>query len=175
MSSVGGSASCSAAVSSTVRIRWFSEALVIPTTTAPSEASAPRTALEATSTEDPPIVILTSNRTREVHDAQKPRCLYHWVDYPDFDREMEILRARAPEAEETLSREVVAFVQRLRSEDLFKRPGVAETIDWANALRVLGVSRLDKGDVEDTLGVVLKYREDVDLVLRRGVEQLVAE
>ena len=80
---------------------------------------------------EPPIVILTSNRTREVHDALKRRCLYHWVDYPSFDREMEILTARAPEAAKTLSSEVVAFVQRLRTEDLFKKPGVAETIDWA--------------------------------------------
>ncbi len=110
---------------------------------------------------EPPIVILTSNRTREVHDALKRRCLYHWVDYPDFDREMEILQARAPEASEALSREVVAFVQRLRSEDLFKKPGVAETIDWAKCLLALDSLTLSPEVIADTLGAVLKYQDDI--------------
>ena len=110
---------------------------------------------------EPPIVILTSNRTREVHDALKRRCLYHWVDYPGFDREMEILAARAPEASENLSREVVAFVQQLRTEDLFKKPGVAETIDWAKCLLALDVLTLSPEVIADTLGAVLKYQDDI--------------
>ncbi|APE43154.1 ATPase [Sulfitobacter alexandrii] len=110
---------------------------------------------------EPPIVILTSNRTREVHDALKRRCLYHWVDYPGFDREMEILSARAPEAAEALSREVVAFVQQLRTEDLFKKPGVAETIDWAKCLLALDVLTLSPEVIADTLGAVLKYQDDI--------------
>ncbi len=108
-----------------------------------------------------PIVILTSNRTREVHDALKRRCLYHWVDYPDFDREMEILAAQAPEAAENLSREVVAFVQHLRTEDLFKKPGVAETIDWAKCLLALDVITLSPEVIADTLGAILKYQDDI--------------
>ncbi|MGI3211492.1 AAA family ATPase [Roseovarius tibetensis] len=110
---------------------------------------------------EPPIVILTSNRTREVHDALKRRCLYHWVDYPDFDREIEILHARVPEAAETLSREVVAFVQALRTEDLFKKPGVAETIDWAKCLLALDVISLSPEVIADTLGAILKYQDDI--------------
>lgn len=110
---------------------------------------------------EPPIVILTSNRTREVHDALKRRCLYHWVDYPGFEREVEILQARAPEAAEALSREVVAFVQRLRTEDLFKKPGVAETIDWAKCLLALDVLTLSPEVIADTLGAVLKYQDDI--------------
>nr|WP_028028581.1 MoxR family ATPase [Gemmobacter nectariphilus] len=110
---------------------------------------------------EPPIVILTSNRTREVHDALKRRCLYHWVDYPDFAREIEILHARAPEASEVLSREVVAFVQRLRGEDLFKKPGVAETIDWAKCLLALDVLTLSPEVISDTLGAILKYQDDI--------------
>ncbi|KZX97487.1 MULTISPECIES: AAA family ATPase [unclassified Sulfitobacter] len=110
---------------------------------------------------EPPIVVLTSNRTREVHDALKRRCLYHWVDYPGFDREMEILSARAPEAAEALSREVVAFVQRLRTEDLFKKPGVAETIDWAKCLLALDVVSLSPEVIADTLGAILKYQDDI--------------
>jgi len=109
----------------------------------------------------PPIVILTSNRTREIHDALKRRCLYHWVDYPVFEREMEILQARAPEASERLSREVVAFVQKLRSEDLFKKPGVAETIDWAKCLLALDVIDLSPEVISDTLGALLKYQDDI--------------
>ena len=110
---------------------------------------------------EPPIVILTSNRTREVHDALKRRCLYHWVGYPDFEREMDILQARAPEATKQLSQEVVAFVQRLRHEDLFKKPGVAESIDWAKCLLALDVLTLSPEVIADTLGAVLKYQDDI--------------
>jgi len=113
---------------------------------------------------EPPIVILTSNRTREVHDALKRRCLYHWVDYPGFAREMEIVSARAPEASQALSREVVAFVQRLRSEDLFKKPGVAETIDWAKCLLALDVVALSPEVISDTLGAILKYQDDIQRI-----------
>ncbi|MDX2484064.1 MAG: MoxR family ATPase [Pseudodonghicola sp.] len=113
---------------------------------------------------EPPIVILTSNRTREVHDALKRRCLYHWVDYPDFEREIEILHARAPEAAATLSREVVAFVQKLRTEDLFKKPGVAETIDWAKCLLALDVVSLSPQVIADTLGAILKYQDDIQRI-----------
>ena len=124
---------------------------------------------------EPPIVILTSNRTREVHDALKRRCLYHWVDYPSMDRELAILRARAPEAQETLSREVVAFVQRLRAEDLFKKPGVAETIDWAKCLVALDVLALDPQTVTDTLGAILKYQDDIARYQGSEVKKLLDE
>jgi len=110
---------------------------------------------------EPPIVILTSNRTREVHDALKRRCLYHWVDYPDFDRELEILHARVPEAAKVLSREVVGFVQRLRDEDLFKAPGLAETLDWAKCLVALDAVALTPDIIVDTIGAVLKYQDDI--------------
>ncbi|MEL6101749.1 MAG: MoxR family ATPase [Pseudomonadota bacterium] len=110
---------------------------------------------------EPPIVIVTSNRTREVHDALKRRCLYHWVDYPTFEREIAILQARAPEAAESLSREVVAFVQKLRTEDLFKKPGVAETIDWAKCLLALDMINLSPEVIADTLGAILKYQDDI--------------
>jgi MoxR-like ATPase len=110
---------------------------------------------------EPPIVILTSNRTREVHDALKRRCLYAWVDYPDATRELAILQSRAPEASLALSREVVAFVQRLRAEDLFKKPGVAETIDWAKCLLALDVIQLSPEVIADTLGAILKYQDDI--------------
>jgi MoxR-like ATPase len=109
----------------------------------------------------PPIVILTSNRTREVHDALKRRCLYHWVDYPVFERELAILRARAPDIPERLSREIVGFIQRLRAEDLFKRPGVAETLDWAKCLLALDAVALSPEVIADTLGAILKYRDDI--------------
>ena len=114
--------------------------------------------------QEPPIVILTSNRTREVHDALKRRCLYHWVDYPDAAREQAILAARCPEAQETLSREVVAFVQRLRTEDLFKKPGVAETLDWAKCLLALDVISLTPEVIADTLGAILKYQDDIQKI-----------
>jgi len=110
---------------------------------------------------EPPIVIITSNRTREIHDALKRRCLYHWVDYPDAEREMRILRAKVPRAPETLSREVVAYVQKLRQVDLFKNPGVAETLDWATALTELDRLALDPQTVTDTIGVLLKYQDDI--------------
>jgi MoxR-like ATPase len=110
---------------------------------------------------EPPIVILTSNRTREVHDALKRRCLYHWVDYPNFDREVSILNARAPEVSQALSEEVIAFVQALRTEDLFKKPGVAESIDWAKCLLALDVVSLSPEVISDTLGAVLKYQDDI--------------
>lgn len=124
---------------------------------------------------EPPIVILTSNRTREVHDALKRRCLYHWVDYPSFDRELDILHARAPEAQETLSREIVAFVQKLRREDLFKRPGVAETIDWAKCLLALDVIALSPEVISDTLGAILKYQDDIQKLQGSEAKRLLDE
>ena len=111
--------------------------------------------------ERPPIVVITSNRTREIHDALKRRCFYYWVDYPSAARELEILRLKAPEAPVELSRQVVGFVQALRQRDLFKLPGVAETIDWAHALTQLDVVQLDQAAVDNTLGVLLKYQDDV--------------
>ena len=110
---------------------------------------------------EPPIVIITSNRTREVHDALKRRCLYHWVGYPDARRELEIVQARRPGASEALAREVVLFVQALRGGDLFKAPGVAETLDWVTALHELDALSLDPQTVNDTLGVLLKYQDDI--------------
>jgi MoxR-like ATPase len=109
----------------------------------------------------PPVVIVTTNRTREIHDALKRRCLYHWIDYPDAERELEIVRTRVPGAGDRLSREVVGFVQRLRKEELFKNPGVAETLDWATALTELDQVALDPETVSDTLGVLLKYQDDI--------------
>jgi MoxR-like ATPase len=123
--------------------------------------------------EQPPVVIVTSNRTREIHDALKRRCIYHWVDYPDVEREMEIVQARVPDIDARLARQLALAMQDLRSFDLFKPPGVAETIDWANALRVLGSRELDAAVVDETLGVVLKYREDLDQVRGRGVGDVV--
>lgn len=116
----------------------------------------------------PPIVIITSNRTREIHDALKRRCLYHWVDYPDSEREIEILRVKAPEVPETLTREVVHFVQKLRERDLFKVPGVAESIDWAHALTQLDVVSLSTDAINNTLGALLKYQDDIAQI--RGSE-----
>jgi MoxR-like ATPase len=113
--------------------------------------------------EEPPVVIVTSNRTRELHDALKRRCLYHWIDHPSLEREIEIVRARAPEVSEALARDVAGAVARLRSMDVAKRPGVAETIDWANAVAFLGVNRLDQETAEATLGAVLKDHEDLEL------------
>ena len=126
-----------------------------------------------------PIVIITSNRTREVHDALKRRCLYHWVGYPDVERELAIIRARKPEAPENLAREVVHFVQRLRGMDLFKAPGVAETLDWVGALNELDAIVLDPATVNDTLGVLLKYQDDIVRLegseAKRLVDQIRAE
>lgn len=110
---------------------------------------------------EPPIIIITTNRTREIHDALKRRCLYHWVDYPDAERELEIVQRRVPGANERLSREVIAYVQKLREIDLFKVPGVAESIDWATALTELDKLALDPETVSDTLGVLLKYQDDI--------------
>lgn len=118
--------------------------------------------------DEPPIVIITSNRTREIHDALKRRCFYYWVDYPDAERELEILRIKAPQADERLSRQVVDFVQRLRAMDLFKVPGIAETIDWASALHQLDVIELTPDAIDDTLGVLLKYQDDIAKI--RGSE-----
>ena len=109
----------------------------------------------------PPVVVITSNRTREIHDALKRRCFYYWIDYPSAQRELEILKVKVPDAEEALSRQVVGFVQRLREEDLFKVPGVAETLDWTRALGQLDVINLNSDVVSNTLGVLLKYQDDV--------------
>ena len=124
---------------------------------------------------EPPIVVLTSNRTREVHDALKRRCLYHWVGYPSFERELEILAARVPEAGAQLSREVVRFVQRLRGEDLFKKPGMAEALDWARCLLALDVIALSPEVVSDTLGALLKYQDDIAKLQGSEAARLLAE
>ena len=124
---------------------------------------------------EPPIVVITSNRTREIHDAVKRRCFYHWVDYPDAARELEILRRKAPKASAGLSGEVVAFVQRLRGVELFKLPGVAETIDWANCLVALDRIALDPETVNNTLGVLLKYQDDIEKIAGEEATRLVAE
>src|SRR5262245_42922871 len=117
---------------------------------------------------EPPIVIVTSNRTREIHDALKRRCFYYWVDYPDAARELEILRVKAPRASNALSQEVVRFVQNLRKRDLFKLPGIAETIDWTDALVQLNCVALDGQSIDNTLGVLLKYQDDIAKI--RGSE-----
>ncbi len=122
--------------------------------------------------EPPPIVVLTSNRTREVHDALKRRCLYHWVDFPDFDREMQILSARVPDAGASLSGQVVSFVQALRTEDLFKRPGIAETIDWARCLVALDTFELSPRVISDTIGALLKYRDDISALKESEITRL---
>jgi len=124
---------------------------------------------------EPPIVVVTSNRTREIHDAVKRRCFYYWVDYPDAARELEILKRKAPKAAAALSREVVAFVQRLRGVDLFKLPGVAETIDWANCLVALDRVTLDPETVNNTLGVLLKYQDDIERIAGEEATRLVGE
>ena len=124
---------------------------------------------------EPPIVILTSNRTREVHDALKRRCLYYWVDYPSFDREIEILEAQVPEAAAKISQEVVAFVQKLRTEDLFKKPGVAETIDWAKCLLALDVVEMSPDTIADTLGAILKYQDDIQRIQGSEAKRILEE
>jgi len=120
----------------------------------------------------PPIVILTSNRTREIHDALKRRCLYHWVDYPDADRELAIVRARAPQAPEALTKQIVSFVQALRGLDLFKVPGVAEALDWASALVEMDAVALDPRVVHDTLGVLLKYQDDIQKMQGSEIQKI---
>jgi MoxR-like ATPase len=121
----------------------------------------------------PPVVVLTSNRTRDVHDALKRRCLYHWIAHPDFERELAIVRLRAPQVPELLARDVAAAAEALRGLELYKPPGVAETIDWAEALSTLGRARLDETAVDATLGTILKYREDQERVRAHGLAQLV--
>mgnify|MGYP003338894298 FL=1 len=123
----------------------------------------------------PPIVVLTSNRTRDVHDALKRRCLYHWVEHPTFEREVAIVRSRVPQVSEALAKQVAAAVGGLRQTNLYKPPGVAETIDWASALARLGVRELDDSVVAATLGTVLKYREDHDKVTEQGISQLIKQ
>ncbi|MFW6083976.1 MAG: AAA family ATPase [Gemmatimonadota bacterium] len=123
-----------------------------------------------------PVTIITSNRTREIHDALKRRCIYQWIDYPDFDREMEILERKVPEAPAALTRQVVAFVQRLRGlEHLYKHPGVAESLDWARALTHLGADRLDGALVDRTLGFLLKYQDDVEAIRGEPAAAILAE
>jgi MoxR-like ATPase len=122
----------------------------------------------------PPLVVLTSNRTRDVHDALKRRCLYHWVEHPDFDREVAIVRLRVPHVIEPLARQVAGAVEALRTLNLYKPPGVAETIDWAQALAALGVEALDQRSVDATLGTVLKYREDQERARQHGLDSVVA-
>ena len=125
--------------------------------------------------EQPPIVIITSNRAREIHDALKRRCLYHWVGYPDAARETQIVRAKAPGAPKKLTAEIVAFVQDLRTQDLFKQPGVAETLDWASALHELDAVALDPQLVDDTLGVLLKYQDDIEKIGGAKTAQMLAD
>ena len=125
--------------------------------------------------DQPPIVIVTSNRTREIHDALKRRCLYHWVGYPDAERELKIVRTKVPQAPAKLTKEIVAFVQHLRKQDLFKQPGVAETLDWASALSELDAVALDPRIVNDTLGVLLKYQDDIEKTGGAATEQLLAD
>ncbi len=131
--------------------------------------------LGVVSAEQPPIVVITSNRTREIHDALRRRCFYRWIDYPSEEQELEILRARYPSGAEHLGREVVAFVQRLRHLDLFKRPGIAETIDWCRALAALGVKGLELDVVHETIGTLLKYQDDIDRVRGNVAERVLAE
>lgn len=119
--------------------------------------------------EVPPVVVVTSNRTREIHDALKRRCIYHWVDYPSFEREVEIILTKVPDVERRLAEELARSMGELRGMELFKPPGVAETLDWAEALRVLGADHLSPDITRDTLGVVLKYREDIELVSSLGL------
>ncbi len=123
----------------------------------------------------PPPVVITSNRTREVHDALKRRCLYHWIDYPSAERELEIVARRLPEVPERLARAVVAVIQALRRDDLFKRPGVAETLDWAMAIAALGTEELDLATLDGTLGVILKYEDDVRRVREESLPRLLEE
>lgn len=127
------------------------------------------------SAKEPPIVIITSNRTREVHDALKRRCFYYWIDYPDAERELEILQVKAPSAPADLSRQVVAFVQKLRDMDLFKQPGVAETIDWANALTQLDCLVLDPDTINNTIGTLLKYQDDIEKIRGSEASRILAE
>lgn len=121
----------------------------------------------------PPIVILTSNRTREIHDALKRRCLYYWIDYPDFRKEVQIVERKAPDVEPMLARQITAFIQDMRSMELFKRPGIAETLDWTTALVALDQNALSLEVVEDTLGVILKYQDDVELMDPETIQNMI--
>ena len=125
--------------------------------------------------EEPPVVIITSNRTREVHDALKRRCFYHWVDYPDFQQELDILNRKAPDAGADLKAQLVSFVQKIRQQNLFKAPGVAETIDWAQALVELNCVALDPQMVDSTMGVLLKYQDDIARIQGSEAARLLAE
>jgi MoxR-like ATPase len=122
----------------------------------------------------PPVVVITSNRTREVHDALKRRCLYFWIDYPSFEKELQIVTSKVPQASAQLSRQVTAFVQELRRIDLYKVPGVAETLDWTSALVALDRQALEPGIVEETLGSILKYQDDIEKVKGQNVENILA-
>ncbi|MCH7844399.1 MAG: MoxR family ATPase [Acidobacteria bacterium] len=124
--------------------------------------------------DQPPVIVLTSNRTREIHDALKRRCIYHWIEYPDFDREVAIVMRKVPNVPEALAADLARAMETLRTMDLYKPPGVAETLDWAAALAVLGTKRLDPEAVDDTIGVILKYQEDIERVRSGGTEQLLA-
>ena len=120
----------------------------------------------------PPIVVITSNRTREIHDALKRRCFYHWLDYPDMARQLEILQCKAPDAPATLTRQIVAFIQELRALEMFRQPGIAEAIDWANALARLDATQLEPALVEESLGALLKYQDDIELLRSETIESL---
>ena len=124
--------------------------------------------------EHPPVVVITSNRTREIHDGLKRRCLYQWIDYPSFDKELEIVRSRAPGAPEELSRQVTAFVQELRRMELFKSPGVAETLDWVQALTAMDQQKITRETIRDTLGVILKYQDDIEKLSERSIDNIFA-
>jgi MoxR-like ATPase len=138
-----------------------------------AEASITIPELGTVRADHPPVVVLTSNRTRDLHDALKRRCLYHWIDYPDPEREVEIVRRRVPDAARELAVDVAGALRRLRHSDVQKPPGIAEAIDWVSALRLLGVERLDRASAERTLGSVLKYREDQQLAREQGLGALV--
>ena len=125
--------------------------------------------------EVPPVVVITSNRTREIHDALKRRCFYYWIDYPSAERELEIVQMKVPDARQALSREIVEFVQRLRGEDLFKVPGIAETLDWTRALGQLGILGLEPSVVSETLGVILKYQDDIGKVQSAPVARILEQ
>ncbi|MFN3164864.1 MAG: AAA family ATPase, partial [Pseudohongiellaceae bacterium] len=124
---------------------------------------------------EPPTVVITSNRTREIHDALKRRCLYYWVDYPNAERELAILRERLPDLSRQLARQVVAFVQRVRQEDVFKAPGIAESLDWATALAYLQARDLEADLVDTTLGALLKYQDDIELIRGDNSARLLAQ
>ena len=123
----------------------------------------------------PPVVLITSNRTREIHDALKRRCLYYWIDYPSFEKEYQIVLAKVPEAPERLAKQVVSFIQGLRQEDLYKKPGVAETLDWIASLVALDQQELGENVIEDTLGVLLKYRNDIEQIRGSSAKNILAQ